>query len=439
MVDDEREERAMRTSADRSAQDPTARGWDVVVVGAGLAGLTAAAFAARGGAKVAVLDVRDPGGRASMTDVRGVLLGGGPRAFFPGGPGARRLDSLGIRPEGTFPRAWRPALLRDGTLHSAVPAESAVPTIVRLVRGARDGERLGRTSAAEWIGRAPARHRDLLAAVVRLVTYADDLDALSADAAVAQLRTSKRGVVYLHGGFGQLVAALTTAAVASGATVLDHLPVDSVRDLPDGDGHVVVAGEEELVTRAVVLAPGGPAAVRSILGDGAVGDPGPAATAACLELVLARRPRHRFVLGVDEPLYLSVHSPPARLGPKGTTVVHLLRYGATGAAPDRARLEELARIAGVSDDDVVDRRFLSRMVVTPAVPTPASGGLVGRAPVADPGRPGVFLAGDWVGPVGMLADASIDSGAQAGALAAAHALTDARDPLGAVAVAGSRR
>lgn len=418
-------------------QDPTRRSWDVVVVGAGLAGLTAAASAARSGASVAVLDVRDPGGRAAMTDVRGVLLGGGPRAFFPGGPGARRLRALGIQPRGAMPRAWRPAVLRDGSLRSMLSVAGVVPAVGQLLRGAGSGD-LGRVSAAEWIGAAP-RHREVLGAVVRLVTYADDLEVLSADAAAAQLRTSLRGVTYLHGGFGQLVDSLAATALAAGASVFDHAPVGAVRQLPDGRGHVVVSGDREIVARSVVLAPGGPAAVRSILGDDHVGEPGPEATAACLELVLLRRPARRFVVGIDEPLYFSVHSPPARLGPRGATVVHLLRYGATGAASDRARLEELARSAGVEESDVVDRRFLSRMVVTPAVPTPSAGGLAGRAPVADRARPGAFLAGDWVGPVGMLADASIDSGAEAGTLAAAHALGDSSAATGSVAVAGSGR
>jgi hypothetical protein len=36
------------------------------------------------------------------------------------------------------------------------------------------------------------------------------------------------------------------------------------------------------------------------------------------------------------------------------------------------------------------------------------------------GQPGVFLAGDWVGPVGFLADGSLASGEAAGRAAAEH-------------------
>ena len=43
------------------------------------------------------------------------------------------------------------------------------------------------------------------------------------------------------------------------------------------------------------------------------------------------------------------------------------------------------------------------------------------------GAPGVFVAGDWVGPIGMLSDASFAS-AEAAALAAVAHVTRARTP-----------
>ena len=60
------------------------------------------------------------------------------------------------------------------------------------------------------------------------------------------------------------------------------------------------------------------------------------------------------------------------------------------------------------------------MVVTGAIPTAANGGLAGRPAAEVPGLPGAFVAGDWVGPVGMLADAALASGVHAGRLAAAR-------------------
>ena len=46
-------------------------------------------------------------------------------------------------------------------------------------------------------------------------------------------------------------------------------------------------------------------------------------------------------------------------------------------------------------------RFLPRMVVAGAAPIAARGGLGGRPTVGATGLPGVYLAGDWVGPTGL--------------------------------------
>jgi hypothetical protein len=248
-------------------------------------------------------------------------------------------------------------------------------------------------------------------------------------------------VRYLHGGFGQLVDRLRAVASSRGVVVVDHVAASAVHEVDHGD-HVVVAGGEELRARAVVIAAGSPAAAGALLGAAPGGAVGPPAVAACLELALRRAPVRRFVLGLDEPLYLSVHGPPARLSTDGSAVVHVARYGCRSADDDRDALESLARRAGVGADDVVHRRFLRRMVVIPAVPSPASGGLAGRHPVGVPDRPGISVCGDWVGPVGLLADAALCSGVTAGRRAAAAALaggaaTPAPAPGRAGAVAGS--
>ena len=47
-----------------------------------------------------------------------------------------------------------------------------------------------------------------------------------------------------------------------------------------------------------------------------------------------------------------------------------MRYGATTADADRAELADLARRAGLDDDDIEEQRFLARMTVTHAVPVP---------------------------------------------------------------------
>jgi hypothetical protein len=179
----------------------------------------------------------------------------------------------------------------------------------------------------------------------------------------------------------------------------------------------------------VVLALGGPDAAAALLParPASWGDLAPPVTAACLELGIRGLPTHRFALGIDEPLYGSTHAPPADLAPDGHAVVHLMRYQPVGddvpAAEQRARLELLARQMGIAADAVVEERFLSRMVVAGSLPHPVSGGLAGRPSVAVAEHPGVLLAGDWVGPTGLLLDAVASSAVEAGRRASARSAT----------------
>jgi hypothetical protein len=79
--------------------------------------------------------------------------------------------------------------------------------------------------------------------------------------------------------------------------------------------------------------------------------------------------------------------------------------------------------------EVMVRRFLPSMTVSHAIPSVATGGLRGRAPVEVRDLPGLYLAGDWVGGQGTLANASVASAAHAAQLVVARA----RQVTGAVA------
>ena len=120
-----------------------------------------------------------------------------------------------------------------------------------------------------------------------------------------------------------------------------------------------------------------------------------------------------MLFGFAEPLYLSTHCPPADLAPEGGAVVQLMRYGARQAATDRARLTELATGAGIAPDTIVEQRFLARMHVAWTVPTADRGRLPRTTRRAGARHDRVFVAGDWVGPEGLLADTAITSGAAA--------------------------
>jgi phytoene dehydrogenase-like protein len=225
------------------------------------------------------------------------------------------------------------------------------------------------------------------------------------------------GVSYLDGGWASLVQGLSSAASAAGAIIRAHRAAAAISPVPKGGWEVELAGGELLRATAVVVAAGSPVAARKLLpvepGWPELGGP---VTAACLDLGL-RGHRPGLVFGLDEPLYLSRHCPPGDLAPRGGSVVHVMRYGARDARLDRAELHRYARLAEITDDQIVEERFLADMIVTHLLPSPKHG-LAGRPEVTVRGAEGIYLAGDWVGPSGWLADAAMASGQRAGMLAA---------------------
>jgi hypothetical protein len=104
-----------------------------------------------------------------------------------------------------------------------------------------------------------------------------------------------------------------------------------------------------------------------------------------------------------------------------------MRYGARDATIDRAELRSFARLAGITDDQIVEERFLADMVVTHLLPSPDRG-LAGRPDVTSTGSMGLYLAGDWVGPTGWLTDAAMASGQRAGRLATEPAAAESTYP-----------
>jgi 2-polyprenyl-6-methoxyphenol hydroxylase-like FAD-dependent oxidoreductase len=404
----------------------SAADWDVIVVGAGLAGLCAAATARQAGSRVVVLEAHGPGGRARTVERDGFVLNMGAHALYRHGAGIRVLAKLGVVPTGAAPPLGRYRALAGGRLHAlptgpgslfrtGVVGSRSKAQLARLLGTLprRRTDNLGFLSATEWLARRKLRPdaESVVSALLRLSTYASDFDQLSADAAVSQLQiAASGGVLYLHGGWAQLVDALSaTLEVRTGV---------EASGLDRAAGRLEVrTGQGSLTARRVVVAAGGPSAVRRVLpGDPGWNELGPPVTAACLDLGIRRIPDPGYILSLDDPVYATVQSPPAHQAPDGQAVVAAIRYGARGADHDRQELERLVARAGVGPDDIVTRRFLAHMTVSGAMPRPASGGLSGRPRVVDSGVPGVTVAGDWVGPHGLLADAALASGHAAGLL-----------------------
>ena len=419
---------------------------DVVVVGGGLAGLTSAVLAAGSGATVTLVDGGSLGGRARTAVKDGYRLNQGPRAVYLAGPAVALLRTMGVTLVGGPPAAASSHVVYRGEMHR-LPATPALMLQSRLM-GVRQKARLGLLfakltridtahladrSAAQWLGELELGDAAtaLIATLQRVSSYVADPDRLSADISVGQLRDAVTGpgVRYLDGGWQSLVEQLATLAENAGVHIVTSTAVRSVEAGPGG--YRVVTNGGAWIGRALIMAVGSPTTTSRLLPSAATwAQLGPDATAACLDLGLATVPSPPAVFSMDEPLYLSTHCPPADLAPPGGSVVHVMRNGARHADLDRADLWSYAARCGISEADAVVQRFLPTMTVTHAIPVPESGGLAGRPGVAIPELPGAFLAGDWVGDRGLLADASLASARAAVVAAVAH-LTHAP-----VAVAG---
>ena len=389
---------------------------DVVVVGAGIAGLTAARLLQRAGLRVVAIDPGGVGGRG-RTDTRGGFLWNrGPHALYLGGAAERVLRQLDVRWTGAAPGNLH---LSDAGTVGVGP--SGVTTLLRspflgwrgraalanvLTRLPRiDTASLAARSLGEWMSslRLPTDAQRLLAAITRVSTYTHAPDVAAADMVVAQLQQSlSTGVRYLDGGWQVLVDQL--------AKDVDIRPLTATAVGRDGAEVVVTAGDTHIVARAAVIAVADPGAAATLLGrvPFAVGPP---VEAACLDLGVDRAPSMPLLLGLDEPLYLSDHGSAASLAPEGHTVVHVARYLAPGEQHEhhhtRDQLAAHAALAGLRDDAVVESRYLHRMTVVGAIATAEHGGLRGRP--SSSGIQGVALAGDWVGPEGHLLDAAVAS------------------------------
>jgi len=137
------------------------------------------------------------------------------------------------------------------------------------------------------------------------------------------------------------------------------------------------------------------------------------------------QPNATFALGIDTPVYYSVHSTSAKLAPEGAALIQLGKYLPPGYAepPSVAEreLEELLDLVQPGWREVLaHRRYLPELVVYNAIPLAIRGGFKGRPSPEVADVPGLFLVGDWVGPEGLLADATLASAKLAAGLAARY-------------------
>jgi len=437
-------------------------GKNVVIVGGGLAGLAASIYLARGGRTVTVFEKRQYLGGRAITHLRqGFRFNLGAHAVYRNSAGRAVYRELGIPVPGHAPKQ-KGIALRGGEEYR-LPASILSMLITGLLSfgGKRElasalwrarrikAPDVRETTIGEWLDAnfTNAQARETMAAVIRLATYCAH-ETQSAVRALVQLRAALRGgVLYVDEGWQRIVDSLRNTAVTSGVNFISGTRVMGVVRDHHGVRAVELGGLEldadRMDTLSVALPDMKPENIEGALIPAetvllAV-DPETAAelagyadftkswmasrpvTAACLDVGLRSlpRPKNTFAIGIDEPLYYSVHSAVAQLAPKGASLIHTIKYRREQTATDEV-IDGAATRRGVAQQDerelealldrmqpgwrdvLVHRRFLPAMTVANALP-------VAERPSSATPVQGLYIAGDWVGDEGMLSDASLAS------------------------------
>lgn len=408
------------------------RGARIAVIGGGVAGLVAAnEIASRGGQATLFEGTPHLGGRARTRVVDGFCFNQGPHALYLAGALAKALRDFNIPFGGSGPdlaqglALWgmRPWSFPLG--HRVAPLDDSDAAALKqfIACISAENDLAPGTTLLEVLRALPSRARSVVEALVRLTTYVHAPTEIDAKAALEQLRLSFSGTIYVDGGWQVLVDGLDAAARRAGVST--RLSERAVRIRSNGEAiEIDLRGDRTETFAAVILAipPGSAESLfaRSQHLAGAAASVRPVRLMA-LDVALSALPHldANFALGMDNPTYLSVHSAVAKLAPQDGALMHVARYVGANETPSADLFDEVRRVADSLQpgwrDQVVHEQRLSGAIVVHDFPRASKGGRRAHYLLND--SPGIFLAGDWVGDVGMLADAAAASARAAAAAA----------------------
>jgi len=408
--------------------------YDVAIVGGGVAGLTAAIYAAKAGKKAIIIEKQDRlGGRAITNKNNGAYFNLGGHALYRGDALAT-FRELGLNLPGNQPSIdaygiWRGKLsvlpmgvasLFTTPLLSWKGKMEVVAWLAKL--GKLNTHPYDQISLREWIetNLQDPMVRNVFYSLLRTASYAMAPDLQAAGPVLKQLQNSMKGVLYLDRGWGTLVDELRKKAAEYGVRFLTKNKVNriehengNVRHVLCEDGMKVGARNIILTTSPAIayeLVPHAEATALHTWKEQAI-----EVTAACLDVAFRRlpRPKQQFVYGIDQPVFLSNQSRAAYLSEDGAQVISLIKYQGmeTNSEKDLQDLEQTLDLVQPGwRDELVAKQYLPKITVCHDFMH------VKRQENPGPAVPeinGLYVAGEWASHGELLVDAATASAKRA--------------------------
>ncbi|MEH7235159.1 phytoene desaturase family protein [Bacillus sp. JJ1562] len=400
--------------------------WDCVIIGGGVAGLTASIYLARAGKSVLVLEKsKTLGGRGRTTNKMDSYLNLGPHALYSKGKSMEILRELGIEIDGGIVPT-KGKIVHKNKIYDIPATPNGLITSPLLNWRAKkelfsffikykkiDTNRIKNIPLRKWLQHNIKDEvaKQLILMLSRLSTYSNEPDLLSAGAALNQLQLGN--AIYLNNGWQSMIDVLEKMATQLGV----HFRTSkNIKRINGSFPQITVHTNEDTIWARNVLSTSSPHEIAKMLSEH---ENAPKikecipVRVACMDLILSRLPNPKidFAMGLEEPFYYSNHSKIAKLSKLDYQVVHVMKYVDANVDTERELESFLEKVQPGWEEFVVYKRYLPRMTVS-------NGLVVAKNERPSPSVeqiPGLYLAGDWVGD-GMLVDASFQSAKRAALL-----------------------
>lgn len=401
---------------------------DVIIIGGGLAGLTAACYLAREGKNVVVLEKRKSlGGRASTKVMEGSFYNLGPHALYKKGKALRILKDLGIKLNGGTP-SLQGKVFYDGQRYE-LPSnllgilrtkllnmkEKKEYTQIMLNIGKIDPSKYYHLTLEQWVETniSSEKNKKLFYMFCRLASYVNAPELVNAGAVLSQLKMSLGGALYINRGWQSIIEQLREKAKYYGVNLLCKCKVKEI-EMTSSSCRVsfIKENEQDELKANKIIAAIPPSEILSTLKGieqtrfGQLLKESAPVKAACLDITLTSETHVDFALDMNQSYYYSNHSKAAKLTyHPNHQVVHVMKYlKPNETASHEQLLSFLDCVIPNWQDQVVSQRFLPNLIVSYRCPIVSNEDI---ALCAGKEFPGLHLAGEWVSNEFLLAEGAL--------------------------------